>query len=197
MLLLLGAFVQESVSGQAGGTARRRNVVWAISPQTYEVGQSAGRISTPHLDVTIIASEAKGGPGRRFTIGVEVAPKRGMHVYAPGAANYRSVALSIHPQRYVRVVAEPFPRSETFYFAPLDERVPAYEKPFKLTAEVAPEATAEARKALSGRTELVLMGSLAYQACDDKLCYNPTSIPLSWRVALTATPPGTPAPRAR
>jgi len=30
-----------------------------------------------------------------------------------------------------------------------------------------------------------ITGTLEYQACDDKLCYNPTSVPLSWTVALT------------
>ena len=29
-------------------------------------------------------------------------------------------------------------------------------------------------------TPLVLTGTLEYQACDDSICYNPTSIPLTW-----------------
>ena len=32
---------------------------------------------------------------------------------------------------------------------------------------------------------LTLRGTLDYQACDDSICYNPVSVPLSWTVTLT------------
>ena len=63
--------------------------------------------------------------------------------------------------------------------------------------EVVPEATAEARKALSGKNELVITGTLEYQACDDKLCYNPVSLPLTWKLALTPNVPGAAQPVRR
>ena len=44
--------------------------------------------------------------------------------------------------------------------------------------------TPEARKATTGMNELVINGRLEYQACDDKICYNPASLPLSWKVDL-------------
>ncbi len=69
-----------------------------------------------------------------------------------------------------------------------------YQKPFTLVLEVTPEATPEARKAFSGTNELVLTGSLDYQACDDKICYNPESVPLSWRVELKPNVAAGPAP---
>ena len=31
-----------------------------------------------------------------------------------------------------------------------------------------------------------------YQACDDKICYNPVSLPLSWKIALSANVPAAP-----
>ena len=60
--------------------------------------------------------------------------------------------------------------------------------------EVVPDATAEARKALAGRNELLINGTLEYQACDDKICYNPVSLPLSWKIALRENVPGAPRP---
>ena len=81
-------------------------------------------------------------------------------------------------------------------FAPLKERVATYQKPFTLVLEVTPEATPEARKTFSGTNELVLTGSLDYQACDDKICYNPESLPLSWRVELKPNVAAGPAPAA-
>jgi hypothetical protein len=77
---------------------------------------------------------------------------------------------------------------------PLNERVPVYQKPFTLSMDVVRENTAEARKATTGMTELVVTGVLEYQACDDKICYNPVSLPLSWKVGLIPNVPGAPVP---
>jgi len=78
----------------------------------------------------------------------------------------------------------PYPPSEIYHFVPLNERVPVYQRPFTLAAEVVPEATPEARKALAGKNELAIAGTLHYQACDDSICYNPVALPISWKVAL-------------
>jgi hypothetical protein len=41
--------------------------------------------------------------------------------------------------------------------------------------------------------ELVINGTLEYQACDEKICYNPASLPLSWKIGLIPNVPGAPA----
>jgi peroxiredoxin len=155
--------------------------------------------STQHLDLRAYASDAVASPGTRFALAVEITPKRGMHVYAPGATNYRVVSLNLQPQAHVRVMPVKYPPSEIYHFVPLDERVPAYQKPFTLASEAVVDATAEARKALAGKTELVLTGTLDYQACDDTICYNPVSLPLSWKMSLrpnvAGAPPSTPPAR--
>jgi hypothetical protein len=58
--------------------------------------------------------------------------------------------------------------------------------------EVVPDATAEARQALAGKNELIIRGTLEYQACDDKICYNPVSLPLSWNMSLVPNVAGAP-----
>jgi hypothetical protein len=120
-----------------------------------------------------------------------------MHVYAPGASNYRIITLTIAPQPYVRTLPMRYPASEIYHFVPLNERVPVYQKPFTLLVDVVPEVTPEAQKAMSGKNELVVMGTLEYQACDDKICYNPVALPLSWKVALHPNVPGAPQPAQR
>jgi hypothetical protein len=50
--------------------------------------------------------------------------------------------------------------------------------------EVVLETTTDAQAAFRGKDELTLTGSLDYQACDDEVCYNPVSVPLSWTVAM-------------
>lgn len=157
----------------------------------------ATQVSTDHLDLRTYPSDAVAALGTRFTLALDITPKRGMHVYAPGANNYRVISLNIEPQPHMRTMPLRYPASEIYNFVPLNERVPVFQKPFKLLMDVVPEATAEARKAFAGRNELVIHGTLEYQACDDKICYNPVSLPLSWTVALQGLVPGAPQPAQR
>jgi len=150
----------------------------------------ATQISTAHLDLRTYPSDGRIAIGTRFSLALDITPKPGIHVYAPGATGYRVIALNITPQPYVRTVPPRYPASEIYHFVPLNERVPVYQKPFSLALEVIPEASAEARKVFAGRNELVITGTLDYQACDDKVCFNPVSVPLSWTVAMSGLVPG-------
>ena len=157
----------------------------------------ATQVSTDHLELRTYPSDASIALGNRFSLALEITPRQGMHVYAPGATQYRVITVNITPQPHIRTMPMRYPASEIYHFVPLNERVPVYQKPFTLFVELVPEATAEARKTMSGKNELVLTGTLEYQACDDKICYNPVFLPLSWRVALTPNVPGAPQPAQR
>jgi len=141
----------------------------------------AAEMNTSHVQIRTYPSDAVVAPGERFSLAVEIDPEPGMHVYAPGDHSYRVVTLRIDPQPKVRVLPIQHPASETYYFEPLDERVPVYQKPFTLLQEVVPEVD---REFYRGKDQLTITGSLDYQACDDKICYNPMSVPLSWTVQL-------------
>ena len=65
-----------------------------------------------------------------------------------------------------------------------NERVPVYGKPFTIVQEVVLEGTPQAQAAFREKTSVTLTGELEYQACDDKICFNPASIPLSWTLSL-------------
>ena len=125
-------------------------------------------------------------PGQRLSLVLDIVPRPNMHVYAPGAElqNYRVIALRIDPQPFVRVLPMEFPESEIYYFEPLDERVPVYQRPFTLLQEVLPLSTREAQAAFREMDELTFTGSLDYQACDEQVCYNPVTVPLSWTVGM-------------
>ena len=44
----------------------------------------------------------------------------------------------------------------------------------------------QAAASLKDRTEMTIGGALAYQACDDKVCFIPQSVPLTWTIGLRA-----------
>jgi hypothetical protein len=79
-----------------------------------------------------------------------------------------------------------YPASEIYHFKPLDERVPVFQKPFRLVESMAVSTSADARAALKGVETVTISGALEYQACDDRLCFNPRSIPVSFTVKLRA-----------
>jgi peroxiredoxin len=146
----------------------------------------AMKVATPHLDITTYPSDATVAPGNRFALAAEIAPHPGVHVYAPGTSGYRVVALTVAADPAVRLLPQAFPASEIYVFKPLNERVPVYLKPFTLVQEVVLEGTPQAQAALRGKDGVTLSGTLAYQACDDRVCFNPVSIPLTWKIGLKA-----------
>jgi cytochrome c biogenesis DsbD-like protein len=142
------------------------------------------RISTAHLDVTAYPSDSSIAPGNRFTLAFDIVPHRGMHVYAPGASGYRVIGFRAEAQPFVRVIPIDYPTADIYFFKPLNERVTVFQKPFTFKQDVVLEASPQAQAALRGKDTLTVKGSLEYQACDDKICYNPESIPLSWTLRL-------------
>jgi hypothetical protein len=139
---------------------------------------------TAHLTMTASISDAVAAPGERLAIVVNVSPKQGMHLYAPGKHSYQVVQLSLDPQPWMRSQAPIYPRSEIYHFKPLNERVEVFIRPFQLRRDVTLLATQDAQKMLAGMTSVTITGSLEYQACDDKVCFNPSRIPVSFVVKL-------------
>ncbi len=151
-----------------------------------EAPVEATKISTPQLDITTYPSDAEVAAGNRFSLALDIQPGPGMHVYAPGATGYRVIGLSINPQPFVRIRSMEYPESTTYYFEPLDETVPVYEEPFQLIQEIVLEGTPRAQAAFREQEALTLTGTIEYQACDDSICYNPSSVPVSWTLPLRA-----------
>lgn len=145
---------------------------------------AATTLSRNDLEITTYPADSVVAPGNRTALVVNISPKPRMHVYAPGASGYRVVKLTIAPDPLVRVLPVEYPPSQTYVFEPLNERVLVYQTPFTLLQEIVLEVTPEAESAFRGKTELRLAGTLEYQACDDKVCFNPTALPLSWTLAV-------------
>ena len=144
------------------------------------------RVSASHLELMTAVTDQTVAPGTHFAIIVDVKPAKRVHVYAPGVVGYKPVTLRIDPQAGILVRSAQFPQAEDFYFKPLNEHVAVYQKPFRIVQEIAIDGSADGQRALAGRDRLTIAGSLDYQACDDKVCFVPQSVPLSWTVELKA-----------
>jgi len=136
--------------------------------------------ATPHLTMATSASTATtpARPGSIVRLFVDVIPDLNVHVYAPGAKDYLPIALEIATVAGVTVGKLTYPKAQDLYFEPLKEHVPVFSAPFRLVQDVAIGRT------VKPGTSLTLTGVLKYQACDDKICFNPVSAPLSWTIAV-------------
>lgn len=151
--------------------------------QTADMPATSNEIpveTTAHLTYRTYSRPTSAAPGRRVSLVVEIEPMSGIHVYAPGDHDYRVISLTLTPQPVFRALPFKYPASEIHLFEPLNERVAVYSKPFTLVQDVIISDTADARRALGGGRPLTVSGTLAYQACDDRLCFNAVTVPVSW-----------------
>jgi len=172
--------------------AQAPGVVGGPKMPAAESARQLGRITpiwTDHLKLTTGQSGAPIAPGDRASLVITIEPGDGMHVYAPGAVGYKVIVLTVAPQPFVRVLPLQYPASEVYVFAPLNERIPVYQKPFTLRQELALDDRPEAMAAFRGKSALTVTGALAYQACDDKVCFNAVTVPLSWTLPLKSIGP--------
>lgn len=145
---------------------------------------AAKRIETDHLAITSYVSDEVVAPGTLLSLVFEVEPNAGVHVYAPGAKGYRVITFRVDDNPLLAARTLQYPASEIYHFKPLDERVPVFQKPFRLVQTMAVSTTPEARAALAKVDSVTISGTLEYQACDDRLCFTPRTIPLSFTLKL-------------
>jgi hypothetical protein len=164
--------------------------VWTIgisaqSPQNpFDSAQGKPlRNDTMHLTVHTSLSDTVASPGKKLSLSFDVMPKRNMHVYAPGKHDYQVIAVKVDPQPWLRVEPTKYPPSEIYHMVALNEKVETYGKPFTLVQDVTVLDSAAAKKALAAGPAK-LSGRLEYQACDDKVCYAPQRIPVSFALTV-------------
>jgi peroxiredoxin len=148
------------------------------------VERRAIRLDTDHLKATTYASDEVVAPGSVFSLVFDLEPRPRMHVYAPGAESYRIIGLELDANPLLVVRPLTYPESEIYFFQPLNERVPVFQKPFRLVQQLSLDASQSARVALAKLEKLTIAGRLNYQACDDKICFVPSSLPVSYTIAI-------------
>jgi DsbC/DsbD-like thiol-disulfide interchange protein len=141
---------------------------------------------TAHLTIAASASVETAAPGQTLSLNLDIAPKPGMHVYAPGQPGYIAVALTLDADPAFAAAKARYPAGEKLRIPALNETQIVYVKPFRITQDVSLAATPEVRTRAAGdRPSLVIRGTLRYQACDDRICYLPATVPVEWTVRLS------------
>lgn len=151
-------------------------------------GTPARPISTvrgSHATVELSVSDPVAVLGHRITLSARVTPAPRNHVYAPGQKGYIPVSLTLKDSSGYKSHPARFPSSTTYLFEPLNETVQVYSAPFTITQDVTVALTADARARAAKGEALSIEGELEYQACDDKVCHRPETLPVVWTVTLS------------
>jgi len=155
-----------------------------ISKLFPELGQEVTEtIEAPHLQVALEQSDPTGVPGTRVTLAAEVRLPPDVHVYAPGAQNYKSIQLALDPMPQLELKPTVYPQSRILFLPAINERVPVFEGNFRITQDVRVSSSSEFWGSLGKDGRLfTITGKLEYQACDKTTCYVPASIPVKWQL---------------
>lgn len=129
------------------------------------------QVEGKQLTATLGASTSNVAPGQHVTLTLDVDLQPDMHVYAPGIEGYIPIDWNMQQTSAAEVQPAHFPRAEKLHLKAIDETVPAYTGRFRLTRDVVIRP---------GSGRLTIEGSLRYQACDNRVCYIPQTLPLSW-----------------
>jgi hypothetical protein len=130
---------------------------------------------TPHLRCTAALCPEVVRSGGKLSLVVNITPKRRMHVYAPGT-HYRPVTVTLNKAAWLKPGKTVYPKPSIYLFKPLKEQVLVFSDKFALTTPIA-IGTIPARL-----KQVKISGTLSYQACDDRVCYLPQSVPIEWTV---------------
>jgi len=165
-----------------------RNTAASIALKIGQPVTSMGppsRQATRDLDLTAFLTDETVAPGHRFSIVVDITPKAGRRIVAPGPHSYRVVALAMEAGDLLRLYPVSYPASAELRLTPSTARVPVYRDRFRLIQDLAVVVNDDTRaRAKEPGSTVTLKGVLEYQVCTDQACDAPQQVPMSWTVQL-------------
>lgn len=142
--------------------------------------EAKSEVTGRQLTLAASAGNATVSPGEHVVLALDIELYPGMHVYAPGVEGYIPVDWKMKESGAETAGAATYPKSEKLYLKAIDETVPAYRNHFHITREITLAQEDKLKPAVDSTGHLTVEGSLRYQACDDRVCYIPQTLPLKW-----------------
>lgn len=144
-----------------------------------EAGAARNSARTAHLKVTSWASDGVVRGGNRLALVLDVDLNDQMHVYAPSVDRYIPIDWQMDEGAGLTHYDPEYPASRILHLPAIEEEVPVYEGSFRLVRDVMIGQGRELGDLVQDGV-LTIQGRLRYQACDDRMCYLPTTVPVEW-----------------
>ncbi len=132
------------------------------------------------LRLITAASTQVARPGQRIVLSLKIELKPGMHVYAPGVQGYIPISWKLADGASAKQHAFSYPASQIMHLKAINETVPVYRGLVQMTREITFGPEAALKPLVGSNSELIVKGSFRYQACDERTCYLPETVPLEW-----------------
>ncbi len=98
---------------------------------------------------------------------------------------YKPIQLVLHPSGGIKTAPVSYPSPKILYLEAIKEQVPVFEGKFRITQDVTLPFSKGGdgfRAVFSAGKAVSIAGELQYQACDQTICYPPTSVPVKWEL---------------
>jgi hypothetical protein len=142
-------------------------------------GSAQAAVEAKQLRLMPSASTTVVHPNQRVALFLDIDLMPKMHVYAPGVEGYIAIEWKMTGTA-AKTYPVSYPAPENLRLEVIKETVPVYRGHVRLAEDVVIGPEAQVKPKLNEQGEMVLEGSLRYQACDDHECYIPETVPLKW-----------------
>ena len=159
------------------------NVLTKLFPELGE--EVSDPVEAPHMQLSAGQSDRAAVPGNLVTLTVDVRLPPDVHVYAPGTKGYKPIRLVIDPSPELELRSAIYPPSKILYLPVIKERVPVFEGKFTIRQDLKVNASGGFSGTIGADGKMVaIKGKLEYQACDSKICFLQTSVPIKWQLQI-------------
>ena len=144
-----------------------------------KIGTAHSTVAAKHVTISASAGTAVVHAGQRIVLALDIDIPPGVHVYAPGFRGYIPVDLEIAESTTVAAHPAIYPPSKVMNLKAIGESLPVYTGQIRVLREIT------IGKDLKPG-EMAIAGTLRYQACDDRECFIPETVPLKWTLQAEA-----------
>jgi hypothetical protein len=186
-LVGLAACAMASASIAAQGQLARRPPTPTTVPLLPPPADLANGVAVPagHMNLWVGSDAPAVKPGGHVTLIVEFTPADKVHIYAPGQDTYLPIVFDLKsPSPFVTVAPTTFPPSTSYTFEPTNEKFKVYSSRTRLTRVVTVADVPGLHTDAARTRPFKFTAALRYQACDDRVCFQPNTVALQWTIGL-------------
>lgn len=172
------------VSKEAEPDYKERPTVSSLLVEKFGLRTGAAQtvIESKYARITASASNSVIRAGEHIRLILDIDLPARMHVYAPGVEGYLPIEWKMRDSISYAAQGPHFPKPRILRLEAIQETVPVYENHFTLQRELTLSNAQKLTPTLTPGQEVIVEGTLRYQACDDRQCYLPQTVPLTWKI---------------
>lgn len=148
---------------------------FGIQPETHSTP-----VEAKHLQLSVSATSDQARMGEHIALVLDVHLADRTHVYAPGVKGYIPIDWHLVDSPAVTSASAAYPEAKLLHLEAINETVPVYDGEFRLSRDIIIASDKVITPLLDAQGNFVVEASFRYQACDDRQCFIPETVPLKW-----------------